>query len=238
MYLAPVYIVPAAFADGFVAVEEAVVADHTGGAAGKVAVVVGRAAAVGKTAVVGKVVVVDRAVVGKTVAVVVVDKVVVVADRVVVVDKAVAVVDRAVVVVDKVVVAERAVVVDKVVVADNLGLVVVDRVVVDDKVVVVDNLGLVVVVDKAVVDDKVVAVGNPSLVAVGILDLVVVGRAVAVDIAVGMVAADHTEQAQVVEDPGREVVEGVVLDHSINKIECMFEHSNTSTKGDLMKRNT
>lgn len=233
MYLAPVDVDPAPFVDGFVAVTEAVVADHTGGAAGKVAaVVVDMAVVVGKTVVVGKVVAGDRAVAGKTVAVVVVVEVVVDAvGKVVVDDKAAAVVDRVVVVVDKAVaVAERAVVVDKVVV-------VVDRIV-DDKVVAVDNLGLVVV-DKAVADDEVVAVGNLSLVAVGNLGLVVVvGRAVAVDIAVGMVAADHTEQARVVVDPGREVVEGVVLDHSVNKMECMFEHSYTSTKGDLVKGNT
>ena len=242
LYLAPVDIAEAAV--DFAAVVGVAVADETGDAAGKAAVAVDRAVVVDKTVVVDKVVVVvDRAavdkppavVVCKDLAVVVGYKAVAVADRgvVAVAGKAltvVAVVDKAlavVVVVDKALAAAAA---DKALtVADNaLAVVVVDKaavvvVVVDKAVAVVDTAVAVdrvlavvvhkaVVVDKVAVDDMVAAVVDKA-VAVGSLGLA------AVDSAVGMVAADHTERVLVGEVLGEEAVEGLALDHSVNKID-------------------
>jgi len=227
--LAPVDIAEA-FAVDFAAVVGVAVADETGGAAGEVAVAVDRAAVVDKTVVADKVVVVDRAAVDKPLAVVVVDyKAVAVADRgvVAVADKAltvVVVVDRAlaIVVVDKtptVAAADKALTVAgnalAVAVVDKAAIVVVDKAVaVVDTVVAVDRTLAVVVhkavvVDKVAVDDMVAAVVDKA-VAIGSLVLA------AVDSAVGMVAADHTERVLVGEALGEEAVEGVALDHSFH----------------------
>lgn len=225
-----------AFAVDFAAVVGVVVADKTGGAAGKVAVAVGKAAVVGRAVVADEVVVVDRTAVDKPLAVVACKdlavaagyKAVAVADRgvVAVVDKAltVAVADKALTVVaaekaPPVAAADKALIVavaDKaqaVAVVGKAAAVVGKAVAVADTV--VDRVQVVVVVYKAVVvdmvavDDMVAAVVDKA-VAVGSLDLA------AVDSAVGMVAADHTEQVLVGEVLDEEAAEGVVLDHSFH----------------------
>lgn len=234
--LAPVDIAEA-FAVDFAAVGAAV-ADKTGGAAGKVAVAVDKAAVVGKAVVADKVVVVDRAavdkplatVVCKDLAVVVGYKAVAVADRgvVAVVGKAlpVAVADKALIVVaaekaPTVVAADKALIVavadkaqavaevDKTPAVVDKAVAVADTAVAVDRVLVVVVDKVVVVVDKVAVDDMMAAVVDKA-VAVGILDLA------AVDSAVGMAAADHTEQVLVGEALDEEAVEGVVLDHSFH----------------------